>query len=163
MFPDRIRIFNKYVTNRLLRIFAYASRGPFAIIRHAGRRSGKPYETVIMVWPLGEGFVIALTYGPRVDWYRNILAAGGGSVLWHKRVYAVGKPEPIDAETALPAFPAFFRLILRRQGVQNFVWVKSSGSEPVRAILHPAVTPHVPVGDRGGAGEGRRARLVSLS
>jgi deazaflavin-dependent oxidoreductase (nitroreductase family) len=133
MFPDRIRIFNKHVTNRILGIFAHASRGPFAIIRHAGRRSGKAYQTVIMVWRLGEGFVIALTYGPKVDWYRNILAAGGGRVLWHKRVYAVDKPEPIDAETALRAFPAFFRSILRRRGVQHFVWVKSSGSEPVSA------------------------------
>ncbi len=123
MFPDRIRIFNKYVTNRISRGFASCSHGPFAAIRHVGRRSGKPYETVIMVWPMGEGFVIALTYGAKVDWYRNILAAGGGTLLWHGRVYAVGKPEPIDAKTALPAFPAPFRLILRRLGMQDFVWV----------------------------------------
>ena len=73
--PSRIRIFNKYVTNRLLRVFANLSLGPFAILRHVGRRSGKPYETVIWVWPLEEGFVIALTYGPKVDWYRNLQAA----------------------------------------------------------------------------------------
>jgi deazaflavin-dependent oxidoreductase (nitroreductase family) len=124
MFLDRVRIFNKYVTNRLLRGFANASRGPFAIICHVGRRSGKPYETVIMVWPKDEGFVIALTYGPKVDWYRNVLAAGGGTVFWHKKVSAVGKPEPLDAKTALPAFPALIRLILRTQGVQHFVWVQ---------------------------------------
>jgi deazaflavin-dependent oxidoreductase (nitroreductase family) len=106
------------------------SRGPFAIIGHVGRRSGKPYETVIMVWPTGEGFVIALTYGPDVDWYRNLLAAGGGSVFWHRKVYAVGKPEPIDAKTALQAFPALFRLIFRTFGRQEeFVQVKSSGPE----------------------------------
>ena len=134
MFSDRIRVFNKYVTNRLLRGFASRSRGPFAVIRHVGRRSGKPYETTIMVWPMGEGFVIALTYGPKVDWYRNILAAGSGTLLWHRRVYAVGKPEPIDATTALTAFPALFRLILRTLGRQEeFVQVKSSGPEPVRA------------------------------
>ena len=133
MFPDRIRVFNKYVTNRILRVFAYASRGPFAIIHHVGRRSGKPYETVIMVWPLRDGFVIALTYGPNVDWYRNIQAAGGGSVLWHKRAYTIGKPEPIDTADALPAFPAPFRQILQRQKVQHFVWVKSSVAEPARA------------------------------
>lgn len=131
--PDRIRIFNKYVTNRLLRGFVTLSLGPFAIIRHVGRRSGKPYETVIWVWPQGEGFVIALTYGKSVDWYRNMQAAGGGTVVWHKRVYVVGKPEPIDAETALPAFPAAFRPLFRRAGMQDFVWMKSSGSEPVRA------------------------------
>jgi deazaflavin-dependent oxidoreductase (nitroreductase family) len=131
--PNRIRTFNKYVTNRLLRVFANLSLGPFAIIRHVGRRSGKPYETVLWVWPMGEGFVIALTYGPKVDWYRNLLAAGGGTVVWHKRVYAVEKPEPIDAKTALPAFPAAFRPIFRRAGMQDFVWMRSSGSEPVRA------------------------------
>jgi deazaflavin-dependent oxidoreductase (nitroreductase family) len=124
MFRDRIRIFNKYVTNRVFRGFANRSRGPFAVIRHAGRRSGKPYETTIMVWHMGEGFVIALTYGPQVDWYRNIVAAGGGTLLWHGKVYTVGKPEPIDAKTALQAFPAFFRLILRRTGTHEFVWVK---------------------------------------
>jgi len=47
--------------------------------------------------------------------------------------YAVGKPEPIDAKTALPAFPAAFRPIFRRAGMQDFVWMRSSGSEPVRA------------------------------
>src|SRR5437868_10847096 len=130
MLRNRIRTFNKYVTNRILRGFASCSRGPFAIIRHVGRRSGKPYETVIWVWPLGEGFVIALTYGPDVDWYRNMRAAGGGTLIWHKRVYTVGKPEPIDARTAMQAFPAFFRPIFRRAGMKDFVWMNSSGSEP---------------------------------
>jgi deazaflavin-dependent oxidoreductase (nitroreductase family) len=127
MLRDRIRIFNKFITNPLLRRFANYSRGPFAIIRHVGRRSGKPYETVIWVWPTREGFVIALTYGPNVDWYRNMQAAGGGTVFWHRRLYTVGKPEPIDAETALPAFPAPFRLIFRTFGKQEeFVQMKSS-------------------------------------
>ncbi len=131
MFPNRIRYFNKHVTNRILRRFASSSRGPFAVIYHVGRRSGKPYETTIMVWPLGDGFVIALTYGESVDWYRNILAAGLGTLLWHGSVYAVGKPEPIDVETALPAFPLAFRLILRRR-VQHFVQMKSAAPESVR-------------------------------
>jgi len=134
MLRDRIRVFNKYVTNRVLRGLASCSRGPFAIIGHVGRRSGKPYETVIMVWPTREGFVIALTYGPQVDWLRNLLAAGGGTVFWHKRRYAVGKPEPIDAQTALPAFPAPLRLILHTFGRQEeLVQVKSSGPEPISA------------------------------
>jgi deazaflavin-dependent oxidoreductase (nitroreductase family) len=124
MLRNRIRFFNKYVTNRVLCELASLPLGPFAIIRHVGRRSGKPYETVIMVWPTGVGFVIALTYGPQVDWYRNILAAGGCTVFWHRRVYAVGKPESIDAKTALPVFPTPFRQILGRIGLQDFVHVK---------------------------------------
>jgi deazaflavin-dependent oxidoreductase (nitroreductase family) len=131
MFNRRIRTINKHITNPLLHRFAQLSRGPFAVIRHVGRRSGKSYETTIMVWPLRDGFVIALTYGSEVDWYRNILAAEHCTLLWHGRVYTVEKPEPLDAEAALAAFPAAFRLILRRRGVA-FVWVKSAVPEPVR-------------------------------
>jgi deazaflavin-dependent oxidoreductase (nitroreductase family) len=116
-----IRIFNKYVTNRLLRVFAHASRGPFAIMRHVGRRSGKPYETTIMVWPIEGAFVIELTYGSSVDWYRNVQAAGGGTLLWHKQVYAVGKPEPMDAKTAALALPALARGFLRVMGLHEYV------------------------------------------
>jgi deazaflavin-dependent oxidoreductase (nitroreductase family) len=134
MLRDRIRIFNKHVTNRVLRGFTSLSQGPFALIRHVGRRSGKPYETVIWVWQMREGFVIALTYGPEVDWYRNMLAAGGGTVYWHRKFYTVGKPELIDTKTALKAFPAFFKLIFRTFGKQEqFVFMKSSGLEQVKA------------------------------
>lgn len=134
MAHDRIRAFNKHITNRITRRFASCSHGPFAVMRHVGRRSGKPYETTIMIWPVGDGFVIALTYGESVDWYRNVLAAGSCRVLWHGRKYALGKPEPIDVKTALPAFPPFVRMILRLVGVQHFVSLKYQG------VVSPAKT-----------------------
>ncbi len=134
MFLDRVRVFNKHFTNRVLRRFANGSRGPFAILGHVGRRSGRSYETVIWVWPTREGFVIALTYGTRVDWYRNMLAAGGGTVFWHRRRYMVGKPELIDADAALLAFPALFRLIFRTIGKrEKFVQMRIVDSKPVNA------------------------------
>ncbi len=134
MFLDRVRVFNKHFTNRVLRRFANGSRGPFAILGHVGRRSGKPYETLIWVWPTREGFVIALTYGTRVDWYRNMVAAGGGTVFWHRRRYMVGKPELIDADAALLAFPALFRLIFRTIGKrEKFVQMRIVDSKPVNA------------------------------
>lgn len=126
MAHDRIRTFNKHVTNRILRGFAHSSRGPFAVIRHVGRRSGKPYETTIMVWPMGRDFVIALTYGPEVDWYRNLLASGQGTLLWHGRRYAIGRPEALDAAAALSAFPLFIRFILGRLATHQFVYVTSA-------------------------------------
>jgi deazaflavin-dependent oxidoreductase (nitroreductase family) len=131
---DRIRVFNKYVTNRVLRGLATRGVGPFAILGHVGRRSGKRYETTIMVWPASEGFVIALTYGPDVDWLRNLLAAGAGTVYWHGKLYRVGKPEPIGATVALQAFPRLFRLVFRTVGRhEQFVWLKSLDAEPVSA------------------------------
>jgi deazaflavin-dependent oxidoreductase (nitroreductase family) len=124
MSHNGLSTFNKYVTNRVLHNFARFSRGPFAVIRHVGRRSGKSYETTIMVEPLGDSFVIALTYGPEVDWYRNILAAGRCTLLWHGKEYTLEKPEPIAMQAALPAFSRLQRPILRLVGVQHFVSMK---------------------------------------
>ena len=54
-----------------------AGRGPFSLVRHVGRTSGKRYETPIIVAPAEGGFIAELTYGENVDWYRNVVAAGG--------------------------------------------------------------------------------------
>src|SRR5215210_3421893 len=112
MSHSRIRAFNKHYFNRLVHRFAGVSRTPFALIRHIGRRSGKPYETPLIVMPQGNGFVIALTYGPEVDWYRNVQAAGKATLLWHNKEYTLKQPETIEAQAALPAFSAPFRQLL---------------------------------------------------
>ena len=116
-----IRSFNKHYFNRLVHRFAGVSRTPFALIRHVGRRSGKPYETPIIVMPQNTGFVIALTYGPAVDWYRNVQAAGQATLLWHNQEYALKQPEAITAQEGLSAFPPPFRQILRLLGTRDFV------------------------------------------
>ena len=121
----RRRTFVKHFVNPLLRNFAHASRGPFALLRHVGRRSGKTYEIPIMVWWVEDGFVIALTYGPQVDWLRNLQAAGQGSLCWHKQEYVFQKPEFIDAKTALPALPPFIKQVLRLSGTHDFVKLSS--------------------------------------
>ena len=121
----RLRTLVKLFVNPLLRIFAHSSRGPFALLRHVGRRSGKTYEIPIMVWPVEDGFVIVLTYGPHVDWLRNLQAAGQGSLLWHKQEYVFQKPEPIDAKIAGPALPPFIKQVLRLRGAHDFVKLSS--------------------------------------
>jgi deazaflavin-dependent oxidoreductase (nitroreductase family) len=123
-FNQRVRVFNKYITNPLLRTFANSSRGPFAVLRHIGRHSGKPFETTIMVWPLEDSFVIALTYGKSVDWYRNILATGRCTLHWHGREFTLGKPEAMDARRALQAFPPFFKMVLSTRRTMQYVQMK---------------------------------------
>jgi deazaflavin-dependent oxidoreductase (nitroreductase family) len=125
MAHDRLRTFNKHITNRLTRHLARCSWGPIALVRHFGRRSGTAYETPIMVERAGDGFLIALTYGPGVDWYRNVLAAGHCTLLWHGRKYALSKPEPLAVQTALQQLPQPQRLILRLLGTQHFVRMKA--------------------------------------
>ena len=132
MSHNRIRAFNKHIFNRLIYTFAGAAHSPFALIRHVGRRSGAPYETPIIVEPMGDDIVIALTYGPAVDWYRNVLAAGQATLRWHGRTYALEQPEPIDPAVALPAFPLAARLILRLLGTQHFVRMKAQSAVPMK-------------------------------
>lgn len=107
--------------NPLTRRIAHSSHGPFSIVQHVGRRSGKIYETPIIVAPTEDGFVFELTYGPEVDWYKNVLAAGGCTLVWHAKEYQINKIEALDAATGRAAFPQPFRTILRLSGKQHFL------------------------------------------
>lgn len=113
----------KYTLNPLTRRLARSSFGPFSIIGHVGRRSGKRYETPIIVAPFKNDFVIELTYGPEVDWRKNVIAAGG--VLFrHGRQYAISGIEPLDTATGLAAFPRSQQFILRLLGKKHFEIMK---------------------------------------
>jgi deazaflavin-dependent oxidoreductase (nitroreductase family) len=116
-----LRVFNKYVTNRLTGALARRGVGRFALVCHVGRRSGTPYETPILVAPLEGGFMIALTYGPEVDWYRNVLAAGGCRIRWHGSEYTVADVRPVDTASGRRAFPQPERAVLRLLGTDHFV------------------------------------------
>jgi deazaflavin-dependent oxidoreductase (nitroreductase family) len=111
----------KHSLNRLTRRMARGTAGPFALVQHVGRRSGRAYETPIIVRPVPGGFVAELTYGPAVDWYQNVTAAGGCTIVWHGRVYRVTRIEPMPPETGLAAFSAVQRAILRRVKPQHFM------------------------------------------
>jgi deazaflavin-dependent oxidoreductase (nitroreductase family) len=117
----RLRTFVKHFVNPILRNVAQSSRGPFALLRHVGRSSGKEYEIPIMVWRLEDGFMIVLTYGRKVDWLRNLQAAGQGSLRWHKQEFILQKPEFIDEKSALPALPPLIKQVLRTRGTHEFV------------------------------------------
>jgi len=96
----------KHTVNRVSAPLARSGHGPFALVRHVGRRSGRIYETPLLVARVPDGFVIELTYGSDVDWYRNIAAAGGCAVIyrhseyrssngldWHRTAWRTGRPQ----------------------------------------------------------------------
>ena len=117
----QIRTFNKHVLNPLLGRIARSAHGPFAIIRHVGRKSGKTYETPVIVFPFAGGFVLALTYGKEVDWYRNVIAAGRCVVIYHQREYAIDRIEPITLEAAQPLLHQPETTILTLIQTENFI------------------------------------------
>ena len=111
----------KYTLNPVTSRLARTRFGPFVIIRHVGRRSGKIFETPIIARRVPDGFVIELTYGENVDWYKNVQAAGGCTVVWHGQPYPVNRLEPLAPEIGRAAFSAAQQRILRLLNRKHFV------------------------------------------
>lgn len=118
---DHIRVFNKYVTNKVMIHICGKRFGHFAILSHTGRKTGKLYRIPIIAEPVERGFVIALTYGKKVDWYKNVKAKGGCSIYWKEKEYRLINPELIDKEIGLMAFPKTFRSALMKAGIEYFL------------------------------------------
>jgi hypothetical protein len=127
---NRIRAFNKHILNPIILKIAGAPRSPIALIHHIGRRSGQHYLTPVVAQPIRDGFVIALTYGPSVDWYRNIMAGGQCSLGWGGREYVIEKLDAIHGSGGMVEFPAAIRLILRILGVDHYLRVGYQAVEP---------------------------------
>jgi len=97
---------------------ARRGRGPFSLVEHVGRTSGRTYEAPLILARVSEGLVAELTYGDGVNWYRNVVA-GGGRVLHRGRWYRITAVEPYGVKKGLRAFgpPASWvlRLLRRRE------------------------------------------------
>ena len=103
----------KNTINRLAVPIARSGYGPFALVRHVGRRTGLTYETPLVLARVRDGFVAELTYGPNVDWYRNVTAAGRCVVVQHGVEYSVDRIEPCSTADGLAAFGSLRSLALR--------------------------------------------------
>ena len=108
-----IRPFTTRVVNPLTRLVAGRLPG-FAILHQRGRRSGRTHDTPMNVFRAGDAYVIALTYGSRVDWVRNVLAAGGCTMTTRgRRVRLVDPTLIVDPDRRLVPQPvrAFLGLL----------------------------------------------------
>lgn len=121
-FPRWLRSFNRSVFNPLAGPAAARLPG-LAVLLHRGRRSGHTHRTPLNVFPVNGHFVIALTYGPEVDWLANLTAAGEGVLLHRGGRIPVGRPRRIGPGEAEEALPGPVRLLLRALRVREFVRV----------------------------------------
>ena len=103
----------KNTLNKRTSALARSGRGPFSLVIHVGRRSGKQFETPIMVASVPEGFVAELTYGENVNWYRNIVAAGGCRLVVHGIEHTVIAVEPYPTDLGRRAFGFSARFVLQ--------------------------------------------------
>lgn len=111
----------KHTLNRITTRVAKGRGGPFALVKHVGRKSGKPYETPIIVQPTEGGFVIELTYGPEVDWYRNVVAANGCRILFHGTEHVIEGLQPLPTGEGIAAFTPGQQRLLRLLHRTHFV------------------------------------------
>jgi len=118
---DRVRVFNKHVTNKVLIHLCGREFGHFAILTHTGRKSGTLYRIPVIAEPVENGFMFALTYGLKVDWYENVKAKGGCSLYWKHREYSLVNPELVDKEVGILAFPPVLRSMLNSAGIEFFL------------------------------------------
>jgi len=99
----------------------------FALVEHVGRKSGRRYETPIIVAPVPAGFVAELTYGPGVDWYRNIKAAGHCQLLREGHLFDIDSIRSIDESDGLRAFGPPKSWLLRALRRHDFLLLHVAG------------------------------------
>ena len=124
--PHWLTRVNLALTNNLTRPFA--GRLPwFGILEHVGRRSGTIRQTPINIFPTGDRYVIALTYGPEVEWLKNVLAAGGCRVRIQGRWSRLTDPRRFR-DARRKRVPPIVRVPLAILGVDEFVELRRAGA-----------------------------------
>jgi deazaflavin-dependent oxidoreductase (nitroreductase family) len=96
---------------------------PFALLRHRGRRSSRAYVTPVRAYPLGDGFVLGLTWGSEVDWCRNVMASGKGMLRWYGQDDVLERPELIPATSARAAYPLPIKLAMLLGVAEQGLWL----------------------------------------
>jgi deazaflavin-dependent oxidoreductase (nitroreductase family) len=98
-----MRLQRSFANPRQLR--SAGTRGAYAaIIRHRGRKTDRMYETPVKVVRTHDGFVIALLFGPRAEWLKNVLATGSAVIVYEGHEYRVEQPEVVPLRTVAPLF-----------------------------------------------------------
>lgn len=115
--PDILRPIVRATVNRHQLRTAGGPGARAALIRHRGRRSGRMYETPVTPAPSEDGFVIALPFGARADWVRNVLAAGEATLVREGVAYAVREPEVVPMSEVADCFDPGDQRAHRRFGV----------------------------------------------
>lgn len=117
--PKVVGQWNKAGLNHLTRHIAPWMPG-LGLIIHRGRRSGRRYQTPVNVFGAGNGYVIALTYGPQTDWVKNVLAAGGCELRTRGRTISLGSPRILHDQNRSGIRPVE-RQVLRILDVTDFL------------------------------------------
>jgi deazaflavin-dependent oxidoreductase (nitroreductase family) len=116
------------ITRPLAMRSAGTDRSSTSVVRHIGRHSGRNYETPVVAVEHDDSFLIALPYGERTDWTKNVLASGKATVVTHGRAYEVDHPEVRPMAEATRYFRPKEQKLHRRFGVESCLQVHRMAS-----------------------------------
>lgn len=102
--PDFVRKFSRLFNPANIKAIENG-KGPYSLIRHTGRVSGKAYRTPVDAAYLGDHVLITLPYGRRSDWLKNVLAKGGCEIVHMNQTYISSNPKILDIEEARALLP----------------------------------------------------------
>jgi len=106
---------------------------PYALLSHTGRRSGRTYMTPLRAYPFADGFVLGLTWGPDVDWCRNVMASGKGTLKWHDQEYVLERPELIPSTIAFASYPLPIQLATAQGILTQCLWLHRPSEDSTKA------------------------------
>lgn len=113
--PASAKQFNKVA----VRLAGHRFLPLWAVLRHTGRTSGRPYATPIAVVPTPTTFLIALPWGRGTDWARNVRHAGGCTIRWKGKEFICTEPTFVGKEVALEAATGLLRRGIERQDLPH--------------------------------------------
>ena len=119
-----LRRFTTHVVNPVTRLIAGRVPG-FVVLTHAGRTSGRHYQTPIFLLQRGDEYVFALTFGSKANWVRNILASGTCEMRDRGRDVQLIKPE-VFVDRTRHLMPLPFRLAGRAVLVTEFLTMRAA-------------------------------------
>ena len=114
LFPVWFEKFQIKYFNPAVRPFARYLPG-FSVIKHRGRTSGTPYETIVTAYRKGNVLAIALAHG-KTNWVKNVLAAGEADIHVGRKDLHLVNPRVLPAGTVDPALPRIPQMLAKRQG-----------------------------------------------
>lgn len=123
---DFIRRMKGSVTNPRVMRTSGTAQTETSVIEHLSRTSGGTYETPVDIIPTRTGLLIALPYGARADWTRNLLAAGSATVVTQGERVAVDRPTIVASADVAGLIPRRTQRMLRLFGVNQCLHLEKS-------------------------------------
>ena len=120
-------MFNKRVTNRFIEPLVGKLPG-FARVHHIGRATNTSYVTPLLAFERHDSYLIALTYGPDVDWLKNVQAGPASLETRSEGQRQVVTTLVLNLDRVGDAFPLAVRFVLRLLRVDTVAQITTVAS-----------------------------------